>query len=159
MSAVRSSPPEPTLPLRTDDPTAAAGRRTLFDVALGAIAGFLAWILSIVVFVIVSVALVDRPTFDGTLADVMWLASMAIAVLAGIGFVKRRIATRVRLVACRRRVAVTRGECPRCAYSLRGLPEPRCPECGERFTESEFADLKKTHPAESESSTYYSGTE
>lgn len=154
MSAVRFSPPEPTLPPRTDDPTAAAGRRTLFDVALGAIAGFVAWILSIAVFGIVSVALMDRPTFDGLLADVIVLVTMGIGLVAGIGFVKRRIAVRVRRAAYRRRVAVTRGECPRCAYSLRGLPEPRCPECGERFTESEFADLKKTHPAESESRTY-----
>jgi hypothetical protein len=23
--------------------------------------------------------------------------------------------------------------CPKCAYELRGLPEPRCPECGEPF--------------------------
>jgi hypothetical protein len=23
--------------------------------------------------------------------------------------------------------------CQRCGYSLRGLPEPRCPECGEPF--------------------------
>lgn len=25
------------------------------------------------------------------------------------------------------------GYCPACGYDLRGLPEPRCPECGERF--------------------------
>ncbi len=24
-------------------------------------------------------------------------------------------------------------ECPECGYDLRGLPEPRCPECGEPF--------------------------
>ena len=27
-----------------------------------------------------------------------------------------------------------RGRCPRCGYSLRGLTEPRCPECGRPVT-------------------------
>jgi hypothetical protein len=30
----------------------------------------------------------------------------------------------------RRRSRRRRGECPVCGYSLRGLPVPRCPECG-----------------------------
>jgi predicted amidophosphoribosyltransferase len=30
-----------------------------------------------------------------------------------------------------------RGHCPRCGYLLRGLPEPRCPECGRPFTAQE----------------------
>ncbi len=28
--------------------------------------------------------------------------------------------------------------CPRCGYDLRGLPEPRCPECGEPFDPAEL---------------------
>jgi predicted amidophosphoribosyltransferase len=26
-----------------------------------------------------------------------------------------------------------RGHCRRCGYNLKGLTEPRCPECGESF--------------------------
>jgi len=26
------------------------------------------------------------------------------------------------------------GRCEKCNYDLRGLPEPRCPECGTPFT-------------------------
>jgi hypothetical protein len=37
--------------------------------------------------------------------------------------------------------------CPICGYDLRGLTNPRCPECGTRFTWSELRDpAKKRHP-------------
>ncbi len=37
--------------------------------------------------------------------------------------------------------------CPLCSYNLRGLSEPRCPECGYRFSWSELTDPKrKDHP-------------
>ena len=37
--------------------------------------------------------------------------------------------------------------CPLCEYDLRGLAEPRCPECGSRFTWEEQADpAKRFHP-------------
>jgi len=34
------------------------------------------------------------------------------------------------------------GHCPQCDYSLYGLPEPRCPECGRPFTPKEAAAAK-----------------
>ncbi len=40
------------------------------------------------------------------------------------------------LRAQRRRHAQARGMCSRCGYSIVGLPEPRCPECGEDITRS-----------------------
>jgi len=36
--------------------------------------------------------------------------------------------------------------CPVCEYSLRGLPEPRCPECGEVVTDEQLADLDRPVP-------------
>src|SRR6185503_2909506 len=37
--------------------------------------------------------------------------------------------------------------CPLCEYNLRGLTEPRCPECGYRFEWVELIDAKlKLHP-------------
>ena len=37
--------------------------------------------------------------------------------------------------------------CPLCEYDLRGLAEPRCPECGYRFTWDELADpTRRFHP-------------
>jgi hypothetical protein len=37
--------------------------------------------------------------------------------------------------------------CPMCDYDLRGLVEPRCPECGYRFTWEELTDLARgPHP-------------
>ena len=37
--------------------------------------------------------------------------------------------------------------CPLCGYDLRGLTEPRCPECGYQFVWAELLDQKlKTHP-------------
>jgi hypothetical protein len=37
--------------------------------------------------------------------------------------------------------------CPLCAYDLRGLAEPRCPECGYRFTWEELTDpAVRLHP-------------
>jgi predicted amidophosphoribosyltransferase len=44
-------------------------------------------------------------------------------------------------VRMRRRRA---GHCERCSYNLRGLPEPRCPECGTAFEPPEFADETDT---------------
>lgn len=37
--------------------------------------------------------------------------------------------------------------CPLCDYNLRGLVEPRCPECGFRFVWSEVLDpVRRKHP-------------
>ncbi len=36
--------------------------------------------------------------------------------------------------------------CPLCAYNLRGLAEPRCPECGHRFEWSELLAASVVHP-------------
>jgi hypothetical protein len=36
--------------------------------------------------------------------------------------------------------------CPLCDYNLRGLGEPRCPECGHRFVWSEVLDPNRLHP-------------
>lgn len=33
-----------------------------------------------------------------------------------------------------RQRALTRGRCPRCGYSIAGLPDPKCPECGASLT-------------------------
>ena len=38
-----------------------------------------------------------------------------------------------RLLLWRRNRRIQLGRCPRCGYSLHGLPEPRCPECGGAF--------------------------
>jgi hypothetical protein len=37
-------------------------------------------------------------------------------------------------------------ECPLCRYNLRGLSEPRCPECGCRFEWAEVLDPLRSHP-------------
>jgi hypothetical protein len=42
--------------------------------------------------------------------------------------------------AHRRRALLRRNICPQCRYSLIGLPEPRCPECGERWTVEELQE-------------------
>src|SRR4029077_3438761 len=36
--------------------------------------------------------------------------------------------------------------CPLCDYNLRGLAEPRCPECGHRSTWEELRDRQPRHP-------------
>ena len=37
--------------------------------------------------------------------------------------------------------------CPLCEYNLRGLSEPRCPECGYRFEWAELRDpSRRLHP-------------
>jgi len=36
--------------------------------------------------------------------------------------------------------------CPLCEYNLRGLIEPRCPECGHQFIWAEVLDPKRSHP-------------
>src|SRR5690606_36987103 len=39
-----------------------------------------------------------------------------------------------------RRDALANAHCLHCGYSLRGLPENRCPECGTAFDPADFAD-------------------
>jgi len=36
--------------------------------------------------------------------------------------------------------------CPLCQYNLRGIPDPRCPECGYRFQWAELLDPDLNHP-------------
>jgi predicted Zn-ribbon and HTH transcriptional regulator len=49
---------------------------------------------------------------------------------------ERQVARRNKRLA-RRAAALARGRCSVCGYSLTGLPERRCPECGETWTEEE----------------------
>jgi hypothetical protein len=42
---------------------------------------------------------------------------------------------------------VGEASCPLCDYNLRGLVEPRCPECGYRFEWSELLDAARRPPA------------
>ncbi len=44
-------------------------------------------------------------------------------------------------------VQVEELHCPMCAYNLRGLTEPRCPECGYQFARAELSDPeRRDHP-------------
>jgi len=53
-----------------------------------------------------------------------WLAPFAI--LSGLVFLRNRY-----------RPIFLRGHCGKCGYDLQGLPEPRCPECGNPFEPQE----------------------
>jgi hypothetical protein len=44
----------------------------------------------------------------------------------------------------RSRSVVTIPRCPKCRYSLIGLTENRCPECGESFPKEWLVDLKES---------------
>ncbi len=46
----------------------------------------------------------------------------------------------------RRRIRRLEGKCAQCAYSLRGLAEPRCPECGAAFNPKDYPDLSAPQP-------------
>ncbi len=67
----------------------------------------------------------------GWLRGVLFVLSLAYGLTSVRRRRKRRLAGRQNLY-WRRYLA---GLCPRCEYSLAGLPEPRCPECGTRFDE------------------------
>jgi hypothetical protein len=72
------------------------------------------------------------------------LAVVATVLLLPATFAEYRTLTLARrgrallqLLACRPAVFVTTGQCPACGYSIRGLPAPRCPECGRPFPPAE----------------------
>jgi hypothetical protein len=57
---------------------------------------------------------------DETLFTDTWQPIPAL-LIAGVVF----------MVLCRRRIADSETRCRSCSYILRGLTEPRCPECGQ----------------------------
>ena len=64
-----------------------------------------------------------RVIWSGVRTNLTWLLAVAAFVYSLRWFPERRSA--------RRRELLDRHLCPRCGYSTRGLPEPKCPECGE----------------------------
>lgn len=57
------------------------------------------------------------------------------------------LAVRDRLLRATRPIGDGELTCPLCGYSLRGLAEPRCPECGFKFQWHELREAKRTrHP-------------
>ena len=109
------------------------------DVALGTVIGFIVWFIFIVVGAMICVWLIPNKAHHAIIIDIMTLLSMLIGLLSGVFSVRLMVATRVRQWKYERQIALGSGVCPICGYRLRGLPEPRCPKCGERFTEAEFS--------------------
>ncbi len=69
-----------------------------------------------------------------------WDVGLAVVCLAGgIGFLfyARR---------ARRKARILRNECLRCRYTLKGLPEARCPECGTAFNPEDYPGWSAPRP-------------
>ena len=95
-----------------------------------------------------------RTAMDGT----VWELTTVLLSIAGVAYIIRRLPTRaVMCPKCRRVVRFGFGRrvpaswveiigptlsCVRCGYSLVGLQEPRCPECGLEFPTSWLAGTK-----------------
>jgi len=71
--------------------------------------------------------------FDRTLENFGQLAELLAPVLA--------LLVLVVLLQRLRNTELETPNCPKCNYSLRGLSEPRCPECGRVYTLDEFYNL------------------
>ena len=52
----------------------------------------------------------------------LWMPLLAFSIYPAVAFIRGPL---------RRRRRRKRGLCVKCGYNLTGLPEPRCPECGE----------------------------
>ena len=74
---------------------------------------------------------------DNLIGGVFWAASIAVGVLEG-------------LLVHRRNLAVARQldteHCVKCAYPLRDLVEPRCPECGQSFDPARRRSAGESEP-------------
>lgn len=70
------------------------------------------------------------PAFVGFGAPVM------LSVTNAFASVKRRRKRRRKQIEARHASRLSAGLCPRCEYNLKGLTEPRCPECGMGFPAS-----------------------
>ena len=66
----------------------------------------------------------------------------ALAVLNTILSVRKRRKHRLRKLKVRQASRLAAGICPYCEYDLRGLPEPRCPECGQPFDPNAVIPLR-----------------
>ena len=117
------------------------GRRTLLDVALGTFVGSVAYILAGVILMLIGVWLAPNEAHHDAIVSIVTLLAVPIGLLTGVYCVRAIVAARVRRLAYERALAFAAGVCPVCGYSLRGLPEPRCPECGERFSEAEYSSV------------------
>lgn len=84
--------------------------------------------------------------FGSFAADVIAMFIMGSCFYALVGFVFARLHAFVDSKRRKRR----RGFCITCGYCLRGLIEPRCPECNTPFVEEEKpSDRKQTQPSRS----------
>lgn len=104
-----------------------------------------------------------RSDFENTLVQIFWLSVSLVAILATAavplvgGLVLRDWFLRRRL----RRIVRGQGRCPRCGYTLLGLPIPRslilpCPECGhESRVDPALHELTRRDERSFEASTLY----
>lgn len=79
------------------------------------------------------------PTQDATKIRRLMLTHVAKDALLGVSALWAGL-------ALGRRIRRLEGKCARCAYSLRGLTEPRCPECGNPFNPADLEELAEPPP-------------
>ena len=80
--------------------------------------------------------------FPGELLTIFWIIGVCIAamfLLIRIMLELGNLLDRTTDPYLRRLRYVHAGVCPNCRYDIRGLPAPRCPECGEEWSSSEVS--------------------
>ena len=112
-------------------------QRTLFDVAVGTVVGFLAAVVAMFVTVVVGDRLRPRHVYPEWFVSIQMTVTILVGFLVGGWCIRALAVGRVERQRRQRDESLKGGKCPVCGYSLYGLPEPRCPECGERFTAAE----------------------
>jgi len=68
---------------------------------------------------------------QGVLPRLIWYLGASIAAVLAMLYAAHRLGPVVRRLE---------GKCARCGYLLRGLPEPRCPECGTPFNPADLEE-------------------
>jgi hypothetical protein len=116
-------------------------RTSLGDRFLGWVCGCALAVVGLVLVGITSGVLLGRERSGRDALIVVPIALIGLSVPVGMAAARKCTRLRREVFDYERGACLARQRCPACDYALRGTEIPRCPECGETFSDAEWTAL------------------